>query len=89
MCFFLMGLKNEFETAMVNNPSVCEPFLSYTLCFFLESVYYGGAVTAALCQSGPRQLTQGRNTRKSFILVDIAFLQEYISDFVETSLPQR
>ena len=31
MCFFSKGLKNEFETAVVNEPSVFEPLKFYCM----------------------------------------------------------
>ena len=35
MGFFSKGLKNEFERAMVNKPSVFEPLKFYCICDFL------------------------------------------------------
>ena len=34
MFFFSKGLKNEFETAVVNEPSVFEPLKFYCICPF-------------------------------------------------------
>ena len=33
---FFLGLKNEFETAVVNEPSVCEPLKFYCTFFYLD-----------------------------------------------------
>ena len=37
MRFFLKGLKDEFETAVVNEPSVFEPLKFYCMCFIVLS----------------------------------------------------
>ena len=37
MGFFSLGLKNKFETAMVNEPSVLEPLKFYCTYFFRHS----------------------------------------------------
>ena len=37
MGFFPKGLKNEFETAVVNEPSVFEPLKCYYICFGVPS----------------------------------------------------
>ena len=34
--FFSLGLKNEFETAVVNEPSVFEPLKFYCICLVWE-----------------------------------------------------
>ena len=39
MGFCSKGLKNEFETAMVNEPSVFEPLEFYCICHSLEIVH--------------------------------------------------
>ena len=36
MVFFPKGLKNEFETAMVNEPSVFEPLKFYCILFSIN-----------------------------------------------------
>ena len=36
---FSKGLKNEFETAVVNEPSVFEPLKLYSILMFFDAVY--------------------------------------------------
>ena len=40
MGFFSKGLKNEFKTAMVNEPSVFEPLKFYCTVFLLAQTHY-------------------------------------------------
>ena len=40
MGFFSKGLKNEFETAVVNEPSVFEPLKLYCSCLVFLNVFF-------------------------------------------------
>ena len=39
MRFFSKGFKNEFETAVVNEPSVFEPLKFYCILLIFENIY--------------------------------------------------
>ena len=50
MGFFSKGLKNEFETAVVNEPSVFEPLKFYCICCYLHVVSaYAFHIIKMLC----------------------------------------
>ena len=47
---FSKGLKNEFETAVANEPSVLEPLKFYCIC--LSQLRYCKSVTSLNCKAG-------------------------------------